>query len=109
MPPDLPYGSLQAWLLLPRFHSVICRTHLQALKAMLGPKTRLVATVHVSNMLGSVTDIAKLSHAVHAVRRFAARERGLGRYAGPVPWTTLPTNAEQKSSSLLYPSTSLPF
>ena len=36
---------------------------------MLGPKTRLVATVHVSNMLASVTDVADLSRAVHAVRR----------------------------------------
>jgi selenocysteine lyase/cysteine desulfurase len=39
---------------------------------MLGPKTRLVATVHVSNMLGSITDIADLSRAVHAVRRVRA-------------------------------------
>jgi hypothetical protein len=44
----------------------------QALKAMLGPKTRLVATVHVSNMLASVTDVADLSRAVHAVRRYRA-------------------------------------
>ncbi len=47
-------------------HRTLCYP-LQALKAMLGPNTKLVATVHVSNMLGSVTDIADLADAVHTV------------------------------------------
>ena len=49
--------------------------NLQALKAMLGPRTRLVATLHVSNVLGSITDVADLSRAVHAVRLGHASSR----------------------------------
>ena len=41
---------------------------LQALKGMLNSNTKLVATVHVSNMLASITDVAELSVAAHAVR-----------------------------------------
>ena len=45
---------------------------------MLGPKTKLVATVHVSNMLGSVTDVPDLADAVHTVCKFS-----LSNSAGP--------------------------
>ena len=51
--------------LLGELRSLCCPP--QALKALLGPKTKLVATVHVSNMLGSVTDVADLADAVHTV------------------------------------------
>ena len=39
----------------------------QALKGMLNSNTKLVATVHVSNMLASITDVADLTKAAHAV------------------------------------------
>ncbi len=38
-----------------------------ALIAMLTPRTRLVAIAHVSNVLGSVADIARIATAAHAV------------------------------------------
>ena len=57
------------WILATESQSYISCATAQALKAMLGPRTRLVATLHVSNMLGSITDVADLSRAVHAVRR----------------------------------------
>jgi cysteine desulfurase/selenocysteine lyase len=38
-----------------------------ALTALIGPNTRLVAVAHVSNVLGSVADIPKIARAAHAV------------------------------------------
>ena len=40
----------------------------QALKGMLSSRTKLVATLHVSNVLGSIVDVKDLAQAVHAVR-----------------------------------------
>ena len=40
----------------------------QALKGMLSSRTKLVATLHVSNVLGSIIDVKDLAQAVHAVR-----------------------------------------
>ena len=39
----------------------------EALIALIGPATRLVAVAHVSNVLGSVADIARIATAAHAV------------------------------------------
>ncbi len=38
-----------------------------ALEALLTPRTRLVAVTHVSNVLGGVTDVGRIAHAAHAV------------------------------------------
>lgn len=38
-----------------------------ALEALLTPRTKLVAIAHVSNVLGSVADVARLSRAAHGV------------------------------------------
>lgn len=43
------------------------RIDLDALEAMLTPRTRLVAIAHVSNVLGSITDVARVARAAHAV------------------------------------------
>lgn len=40
---------------------------MQALKGMLNSNTKLVATLHVSNVLASVVDVKDLAQAVHAV------------------------------------------
>ena len=37
-----------------------------ALIALIGPRTRLVAIAHVSNVLGSVVDVARIAEAAHA-------------------------------------------
>ena len=37
-----------------------------ALIALIGPRTRLVAIAHVSNVLGSVADVARIAEAAHA-------------------------------------------
>ncbi len=42
------------------------RIDLDALEAMLTPRTRLVAVTHISNVLGGVTDIARVAAAAHA-------------------------------------------
>ncbi|UAJ11153.1 aminotransferase class V-fold PLP-dependent enzyme [Glacieibacterium megasporae] len=39
---------------------------LDALEAMLTPRTKLVAVTHISNVLGGVTDIARVAAAAHA-------------------------------------------
>jgi cysteine desulfurase / selenocysteine lyase len=46
------------------------------LKAMLGPRTKLVATVHVSNMLGSVLPAQEVVEAAHQVRACRPSLRG---------------------------------
>jgi cysteine desulfurase / selenocysteine lyase len=43
------------------------RIDLDALEALLTPRTRLVAIAHVSNVLGSIADIARVARAAHAV------------------------------------------
>ena len=43
------------------------RIDLDALEAMLTPRTRLVAIAHVSNVLGSIADVARVARAAHAV------------------------------------------
>jgi cysteine desulfurase / selenocysteine lyase len=43
------------------------RIDLDALEAMLTPRTRLVAVAHVSNVLGSIADVARIARAAHAV------------------------------------------
>ena len=40
---------------------------LTALEALLTPRTRLVAVTHLSNVLGGVTDVARVAAAAHAV------------------------------------------
>ena len=40
---------------------------LDALEAMLTPRTKLVAIAHISNVLGGVTDVARVARAAHAV------------------------------------------
>ncbi len=40
---------------------------LDALEAMLTPRTKLVAITHLSNVLGGVTDVARIAIAAHAV------------------------------------------
>jgi len=40
---------------------------LHALEAMLTPQTKLVAVTHISNVLGGVTDVARVAAAAHAV------------------------------------------
>lgn len=42
------------------------RIDTDALIAMIGPKTKLVAVAHVSNVLGGVADIARIAEAAHA-------------------------------------------
>jgi cysteine desulfurase/selenocysteine lyase len=38
-----------------------------ALEAMLTPRTKLVSIAHVSNVLGGVSDVARIAHAAHGV------------------------------------------
>lgn len=40
---------------------------MDALREAIGPKTKMVAMTHMSNVLGTVTDIAKISKLAHAV------------------------------------------
>ena len=42
------------------------RIDTDALIAMIGPRTKMVAVAHVSNVLGSVADIARIAEAAHA-------------------------------------------
>lgn len=42
------------------------RIDTDALIAMIGPKTKMVAVAHVSNVLGGVADIARIAEAAHA-------------------------------------------
>ena len=39
---------------------------LTALEALIGPRTKLVAVTHISNVLGGVTDVARVAAAAHA-------------------------------------------
>ena len=39
---------------------------LGALEALIGPRTKLVAVTHISNVLGGVTDVARVAAAAHA-------------------------------------------
>ena len=39
---------------------------LQALPELLGPRTRMLAVTHVSNVLGTVNDVASVAHLAHA-------------------------------------------
>ncbi len=43
------------------------RIDVDALEAMLTPRTRLVAVAHVSNVLGSIVDVRRVADAAHAV------------------------------------------
>ncbi len=39
---------------------------LTALEALIGPRTKLVAVTHISNVLGGITDVARVAAAAHA-------------------------------------------
>jgi cysteine desulfurase/selenocysteine lyase len=43
------------------------RIDIDALEAMLRPETKLVAIAHVSNVLGSIADVARIARAAHGV------------------------------------------
>ena len=70
------HANLVPWIMLARRCGVRLRhipitddgqLDLAALPALLGPRTRLVALTHVSNVLGTINPVAEVAAAAHAV------------------------------------------
>lgn len=70
-------ANVSPWLLIAADHNLIVRTapmerrdgtlNPDRLEALISPRTRLIACTLASNALGSVTDVARLAAAAHAV------------------------------------------
>jgi cysteine desulfurase/selenocysteine lyase len=60
------------------------RLDLPALKGMIGPRTRVVAVGHVSNVLGTVNPVAEIAEAAHAVGAVVAVDGAQAVAHGPV-------------------------
>ena len=56
------HGAVLKWVELDETGAL----DMAALEAAIGPKTRLVAATHMSNVLGTVTDAARISEIAHA-------------------------------------------
>lgn len=70
------HSNLVPWQMLAQQRSAHLRVlpiddrgclRLDELPRLLGPRTRIVAVTHVSNSLGSITDVAQVSRAAHEV------------------------------------------
>jgi cysteine desulfurase/selenocysteine lyase len=57
------HGAVLRWVGLTQDGSL----DMDAMRAAIGPKTKMVALTHMSNVLGTVTDIAAISQLAHAV------------------------------------------